>query len=510
MASADIVLLLHSHMPYVRRNGDWPVGEEWLLEAWAESYLPIWRTIEDLSTAALTGKLALTMTPVLAEQLQDGYMEERLAWYLKNKIGHTLLEMERLEAMGDEPRRRLASLFGDLYRGLLHDFEERYRGRMMQVLTKGMECGAIEVLASAATHAHLPSLGSDRNRRAQIEIGMESYRRCFGRDPQGFWLPECSYTPELDAVLAGFSPPLTYVVLDFTAVEGTPAEARTWEPRRLGSTPLVALLRDEAAHDRVWTMRGYPVGDDYREFAKRDHDGWGFQYWRVTSENTPLDEKDIYYPDRAAALAQADAQDFADALRGREEEIAAARTEAEAPALVLAAYDTELMGHWWREGPQWLREVLGLLGEETELPCRVAEKALAGEPPILSPPMTAWNVDGTFSTWVNPGTADIWQKTRRADEDFKRLIEAGGGGAEVKKALVQAAREMLLIEASDWSFMVTRDAAAAYARDRFEAHLARFAAVAEMLDRGDIDAGALASLEETDNLFPWLDVKYWK
>jgi len=510
MAPTDIVILLHTHMPYVRRNGDWPVGEEWLLEAWAESYLPIWRIIEDLTTGALPGRLSLTLTPVLAEQLQDAYMEERLDWYLKNKINHTQLEMERLEAMGDAPRKSLAAYYGDLYRGLLADFDARYRGRMMQVLSDGMDAGAVEVLASAATHAHLPSLASDRSIKGQIEIGLESYRRCFGRDPRGFWLPECSYTPALDRMLAEFSPPLDYVVLDFTAAGETHAEARTWEPHRLGTTPLVALLRDQTAHDLVWTMRGYPSGGDYREFAKRDYDGWGFHYWRVTSENTPLDEKDIYYPGRADELAKADAGDFTNRLRRRAEEITSSGAREGTTSVLLAAYDTELMGHWWKEGPFWLSEVLAQLGGDTRLPCRVAEMALAEEPPAISPHMTAWNVDGTFSTWVNPGTAEIWRETHAMEADFLRRIDDRVGGAERERALLQAARELLLAEASDWTFMITRDAAAAYARDRFEMHRSRFLSLADMLDRDEIAAEALASLEETDNPFPWLELSYWQ
>ncbi|MEW6552768.1 MAG: 1,4-alpha-glucan branching protein domain-containing protein [Actinomycetota bacterium] len=509
MASPAIVILLHTHMPYVRRNGDWPVGEEWLLEAWAESYLPIWKIVEDLTAGVLPGRLCLTLTPILAEQLQDAYMEERLDWYLKNKIEHTRLEMERLEAMGDEPRKALAAYFGDLYRGLLADFDARFRGRMMRVLRSGMDAGAVEVLASAATHAHLPSLGSQGCVKAQIEIGIESYRRCFGRDPRGFWLPECSYTPDLDGVLAAFSPPLQYVVLDFTAPDATAAEAHTWEPRRLGSTPLMALLRDRTAHELVWTLRGYPSGGDYREFAKRDHDGWGFQYWRVTSGHTPLDEKDIYYPDRAEMQAREHAGDFAARLERRAAEAMATSAGTGTAPVLLAAYDTELMGHWWKEGPSWLREVLSRLGGAALLPHQVAEEAVAAELPAISPPMTAWNVDGTFSTWVNPGTAAIWTETRAMEEDLLRRIAGGGSGAEEGRALLQAARELLLAEASDWTFMITRDAAASYARDRFEAHCSRYLAITDMLDRGGMDIPSLASLEDTDNPFPWLSLQSW-
>ena len=508
--AVDVVILLHSHMPYVRRNGDWPVGEEWVLESWAESYLPLWEIIEDLVAGVLPGKLALTMTPVLAEQLRDGYLQERLKGYLENRMRQAREEIVRLRDMGDEPRAALAVSFEKRYGRLLREFEERFRGRMLEALEQGMDAGVVEVLASAATHAHLPSLGSEKSRRAQIEIGLESYRRCFKREPQGFWLPECSYTPDLDAVLAGFSPPLRYVILDHTAPESAPEHASTWEPRRLGSTPLLALMRDRVAHELVWTPQGYPAHGHYREYVKRDHEGHGYQYWRITSETTPLDEKDIYRPDEADEQVRADALDYSANLAERREGISSEMGSVQATGCLLAAYDTELLGHWWREGPSWLREVLALCGAETELPSRVVGKALAGEPSTLTPRMTAWNVDGTFSTWINQGTADIWDETYQVEEELLRRVAAASDNPEVERALIQAAREVLLMEASDWTFMVTRDAAADYARDRFQSHLGRFFAVTEMLDRGELDPGILADLEETDNLFGWLSLDYWK
>jgi 1,4-alpha-glucan branching enzyme len=507
--AADIAILLHSHMPYVRRNGDWPVGEIWILEAWAESYLPTWELIGDLTAGTLKGKLALTLTPVLAEQLRDDYLQELLKGYLENRILQAREEVRRLRGMGDEARARLAASFADNLHRLLRVFEERFRGRMIEVLEEGMEAGVLEVLASAATHAHLPSLGSDTFKRAQIGIGLEEYRRCFDRDPAGFWLPECSYTPDLDTVLAGFSPPLRYVILDHTAPESAPGNAVTWEPGRLGATPIVALMRDRLAHDLVWTPQGYPSGGAYRDYSKRDHEGHGFQYWRITSTQTPLDEKDLYDPLRVADRARADALDFVAKLRGRIEEINSQSGHQAATPFILAAYDTELLGHWWLEGPLWLREVLALLGAETVLPLNFAALSHAESLPVISPSCTAWNVDGTFSTWVGPATADIWDKTHLSENEFERLLAESEGRPPYRRALMQAARELLLMEGSDWSFMITRDQASSYARDRFEAHRERFSAIASMLERGEIDTEILASLEEVDNIFPWLDLDFW-
>ncbi|MBC7253676.1 MAG: DUF1957 domain-containing protein [Actinobacteria bacterium] len=507
MERRSFSILLHTHMPYVRRGGDWPVGEQWILEAWAECYLPLWELVGDLAEGRCPGKLALTMTPILAEQLEDAYLQDRFAAYLRNRKRQAEEEVQRLRNMGDEKRRRLASFFARELEGLLRLFEEKYRGGMMEALRRGMRAGVLEVLASSATHAHLPLLSSDACRAAQVEIGLESYRRNFGQEPAGFWLPECSYTPEMDRVLERFSPPLRYVVLDHTAPDAASPSLPACRACRLGKTSLVVFLRDRLSHRLVWEPDGYPSHGEYREYVKRDYQGHGFQYWRITSPSTPLEEKEVYEPREASARARADAEDFAARMRERWDRLVGGE-EGNEGALLLAAYDTELFGHWWREGPLWLREVLSLLGPECELPRLSAAGIKPQGLPSLSPSRTAWNVDGTFSTWENEGTRDIWEITRSSEEAFISRCREGPDAGKAR-ALLQAARELLLMEASDWSYMVTRDTAAGYARERFYTHAERFRRCMSMLDRGEAEE-ELVRLEETDNPFPWLHAGFWK
>lgn len=505
MERRAFTILLHSHMPYVRRNGDWPVGEQWILEAWAECYLPLWELVEDMAEGRCRGKLALTMTPILVEQLEDAYLRERFAAYLRNRRRQAEEEVVRLRSLGDEGRSRLASLYARELEGLLYLLEGKYREGMLSVLRRGMEAGVLEVLASSATHAHLPLLSTDACRAAQVEIGLECYRRSFGRDPMGFWLPECSYTPQLDRVLERFSPPLRYVVLDHTAPDAAEQSLPTWKACRLGGTSLAAFLRDETSHRLVWEMDGYPSHGEYREYAKRDYQGHGFQYWRITSPSLPLEDKEIYDPAEARARAHADAEHFVARMRERWDRLS--HGEAGDEAIMLAAYDAELFGHWWSEGPIWLREVLDILGPECELPGRVAAMLETSCLPVLSPGRTAWNVDGTFDAWENQGTRDIWEVTRESEEAF--LSRCGGEQDEAaRRALLQAGRELLLMEASDWSYMVTRDTAAGYARERFFSHAERFRRCLAMLDAG-LDEEALSLMEEADNPFSWLDIGYW-
>ncbi len=509
MCKPSIAVLLHTHMPYVRRNVDWPVGEQWILEAWAECYLPVWEIIAELTEGKLPGKLALTFTPVLCEQLQDPHLQERFDGYLDNRIRQAEGERERLRAMGEEARSELASFYRGKLRDLRALYRERFRHRMLEVLREGMEAGVLEVLASSATHAHLPLLSSESCRTAQVAVGLESYRRAFGREPRGFWLPECAYTPDLDGLLDRFAPPLSYVVLDFSAAENAPQGVSTWEPCRLGSTSLVALLRDPLAHRLVWAEDGYPSGGNYRDYSKKDHEGHGFQYWRITSYTTPIDEKEVYRPEQAEEAAREDARDFAERMLARARELAGEYGGAGAGPLLLVAYDTELFGHWWYEGPFWLRSVLRSLHPHLALPGKLAGETRPGALPSITPSCTAWNVDGTFATWQNPRTADMWEETRRMEGEFlSRAARAGAGGSP--RVLAQAARELLILEASDWPYMVTRDAAAEYARLRFRSHCRRLSLLLEAFDGGCEDGGLLRELEETDNLFPWLHPGYWR
>ncbi|MBC7246438.1 MAG: DUF1957 domain-containing protein [Actinobacteria bacterium] len=509
MGEANIALLLHTHMPYVRRNVDWPVGEQWILEAWAECYIPVWDIVADMSEGSLPGKLAMTVTPVLCEQLTDPHLQRRFDDYLDNRIRQAEGEIARLRDMGEEARSALASFYRDRLRELRDLYRERFRHRMLETLREGMEAGVLEVLASSATHAHLPLLPCETCRRAQVAVGLESYRRAFGREPRGFWLPECAYTPDLDGLLRRFSPPISYVVLDFSAAEGDPLDNATWRPRRLGSTPLVALLRDPLAHRLVWAEDGYPSGGSYRDYSKKDHEGHGFQYWRITSHQTPIDDKEVYVPERALAAAEGDARDFAQRIRARLHELAAEGSAGNASPLVLIAYDTELFGHWWYEGPFWLRHVLRHLHPRLVLPGDLAVQAHRDPLPAIAPSVTAWNVDGTFATWRNPRTADMWEETRRAEEEFLSRVtrrEKAGTG----RALAQAARELLILEASDWPYMVTREAAAEYARLRFRSHRDRLSLLLKTVDEGEEDGDLLRELEETDNLFPWLETNCWR
>jgi 1,4-alpha-glucan branching enzyme len=78
-----------------------------------------------------------------------------------------------------------------------------------------------------------------------------------------------------------------------------------------------------------------------------------------------------------------------------------------------------------------------------------------------------------------------------------------------RRLLNQMAREVLLAQSSDWAFILKTQTHTAYAYRRLHDHLARFTALDDAVRKGHVDESWLAGVEETDNLFPFLDYRVY-
>src|SRR5258705_6031797 len=91
----DLAIVLHSHMPYVEGFGTYPFGEEWLFDAVVRSYLPVLEVAEQLT---------MTVTPVLADQLEDRGAAERLRQFLVQwRVGAAAADGSHSAAAWPEP-----------------------------------------------------------------------------------------------------------------------------------------------------------------------------------------------------------------------------------------------------------------------------------------------------------------------------------------------------------------------------------------------------------------------
>src|SRR4051794_35298632 len=460
MSRGRLAIVLHTHMPYVEGFGTWPFGEEWLWEAVATSYVPL------LAVLDRGAPLTLSLTPVLCDQLEaPGALDRCRAFLADVRPASHRLDAEAARADGAEDvAREIERGAGDYARAL---------DALPSDLLAALRPHA--AWTSAATHAVLPLLATDAAVRLQVRTGVAAHRARFGAWRGGFWLPECGYAPWLDPLLEEAG--VHAVCVDLTDVLGRGSD-RHLRPIATEGGPLLVPI-DRATVELVWSDGGYPGHGAYRDYhhrTARDHRPWA-------------NDGSVYDPERAAARARADGADF----------VARVGERVSGGGLTVCALDTELLGHWWHEGPLWLAAVLDAAppeGPEGGPPDDALTRARPPPPPAPDPdppatggtprgpatgagppagappppPLaldrdhaTTWGTPRDLATWSGPPAAALAWAARVAE---LRVVAAGAGAPD------RALRELLMLQSSDWAFLETRALAGPYPRERAAAHAA--------------------------------------
>jgi 1,4-alpha-glucan branching enzyme len=475
--------VLHTHLPWLAHHGRWPVGEEWLYQAWADSYLPLVRVLDRLAAEGYRDVLTLGVTPILADQLDDPYCLAGFnAW-----LADWRLRSEHLAASRDPDARRLARVEFRAASTALEEAATGWRQGGSPRWRALADSGVIELLGGPATHPVLPLL-DPRVARIALAAGLDDARTRLGREPAGIWAPECGWAPGLERSYA--SAGVSHLVVDEAtlAAAGQPTSAGY----RLGDTDVVAFGRDLAVTNRIWSSRhGYPGGADYRDFHAIDP-AEGFRLWRVTG---PSPDKQPYDPDAATRALERDAADFVDAVRQR---LCQIHERDGRPGLVVAAYDTELFGHWWHEGPQFLDRVLRLLpaaGVRVST-LRGAMNAADFEPrPSILPPAGTWGAGKDFRLWAGDPVGELVADGAAVQKRLLAVLDSELSTGQLsgrRPDLDQLIRETLMHLAGDWAFAISRDQAPDYAWRRALGHRDSVHWIADALGRGPADALAAA------------------
>ncbi|MEX0973022.1 MAG: 1,4-alpha-glucan branching protein domain-containing protein [Solirubrobacterales bacterium] len=465
-SAGDLAIVLHSHMPYVEGFGTYPFGEEWLFDAVIRSYLPVLEVADQLT---------MTVTPVLADQLEDRGAAQRLRQFLLEwRVGAAEADMEQVPTEcrpaceGELARYRHALALLDAAGGdPLRPFQDAARE------------GRVALASSAATHAVLPLLATRAGVRLQVDAGVRSHRRRFGWDG-GFWLPECAYAPGLEARLAERG--VGWFCVDQSAHEADPLDALA--PVATPAGP-VALPIDWGAIQWLWSLNGYPSDPAHAQFAGKSLRG--VRLWKVGGG--------AYDPAAAEAAARRQAGEFLAAVAARLGEFSASRGRR---GLLVFAIDTELLGHWWSEGATWLREVLaGAAAAGVRL--LTVPQALDEHEPVERPLLaSSWGEEKDLSTWDSPAVADLAWGARRLELRLLRALARGRRGP----AALRAARELLAVQASDWAFLDKRGQAGDYPYRRATDHAE---AMLEAIDSGAGGTPSMRALAPDLSLAPLLE-----
>lgn len=539
--------VLHSHIPFVREAGVWPHGEVWLFEAMAECYIPVLDCLFRLHEEHLPVHLTLSVTPVLLEQLADPLLQSHFEGYLTDQLSRAESDRQFFERSGRPNMQALAQRHTAFYRGIRRLYAGRLGGSLVGALARLEDAGVIEIATSAATHAYLPLLSRDASIRLQLETARHTHRRHFGHFPTTIWLPECAYRPAVTRRGGGQRPGLealleplglslffaeTFMVTGgrpesvadddvigiYQAVQAAalPAEPKSRRARLRSShhpywvrgSQVAVLGRDHRTGSQVWSgAHGYPGDAFYQEFHKR-HEGSGLRYWRVTGRELDLDHKQRYEPERAAARVSAHARHF---VHLAAEQLQHAAEAGGGTPILVSAYDSELFGHWWREGVDWLEAVLRASASAPGIRLMTAGEAVRRHPPRRSVrvPEGSWGAGGGHAVWRNDSNAWIWPEIEAAEAALGANIRAGELASPDKPRLNQAARELMLMQASDWPFLISTGQAADYAAERFRVHRQRLYQVLGAPGAAPAEPGAIQRIFEKDNLFADLDAGWF-
>ncbi len=560
-AFGSFIMVLHSHIPYVLGHSTWPHGSNMLYDAAADSYLPILQAVENLAAEGLAANIAIGLTPVTMEQLADNRFKDWFPGYLNDKCIAADKNEQEFRSRGDLHLAYLASRWRNHFAYLSTKFCDHYQRDILTAFRRQQDDGNIEIMSSAATHGYLPLLREDGSVQAQLMQGIAVYERYMGCRPRGCWLPECAYRPR-----AQWAPPpattgeetpylrkgieeflgengLDYFITDAHMLDSThplsvdiehgdtlgklwhrvrrsdrPAAAATvHRPYFVGHhfedhPPVVAFVRHPQTSLQVWSgEHGYPGDSNYLEFHKKHIPG-DLRYWAVTGRDVDLASKQQYSPDNAAERTDIHAGNFLWAVK---ETLRGAPHDGGSPILV-APFDAELFGHWWHEGPWWLEKTLRWMNRDPDIIVTTPRNHLVAEPPneAIALPEGSWGAGGGHFVWLNDNTNWTWRRIYDAELDMRQLVtESGRGHDEAAAALIkQAARELLLMQASDWQFLITTGSAPDYAAARLNAHysdykkcadLARRYARGEFIEQHEWDE--FGDIAARDSIFPDID-----
>ena len=564
-------IVLHSHLPYVLAHGRWPHGTDWLCEAAAETYLPIGRILNELVAEGYTPKLTIGLSPVLCEQLADSSFKSEFVVYLNQKIKAAQQDAEEFYRHDEQQMLVNARIWERWYSETLQHFSQIGQDILFE-FRKLQEDGYLEIITCGATHGYYPLLSRDESLQAQTKAAVKNYRKHFGRSPRGIWLPECAYRPSYKWTSPQLvnGKPLTYLrkgvdeflsengldffIIDSPLLKGgksagvyidrfealkilwgqfeksyhpraeefdkTPREVYLVSSATEGKKPTAIFTRDPDTGILVWSgEHGYPGDGNYLDFHKKRFPG-GLRYWAVTSPKSDLADKVEYHLETALARTTENAGHYVATIADL---LTTYQKSSGHEGILVAPYDAELFGHWWCEGPQFLKEVLKQLCVSDTVALTFLSEDLDRRKPtrVVSIPEGSWGEGNHHYIWLNDENAWTWKHIYECEDKMCALARwwrehPDRQDFQLRDLLEQAARELMVLSASDWQFLISTWAARDYAELRLAEHYADFKRIAQIADKkiggepiSDGDWTFFADCKARDTLFPEIEIDWF-
>lgn len=527
MVKGFLALVLHAHLPFVRHpEKEGELAEEWLFEAITETYIPIINILNRLVEKGVDFRLTINISPSLTSMLADELLQNRYKKHLEKLIELSEKEVNRTKYQPEF--NRLAEMYRYLFKEAYYVYQDKYQGNLLRAFKEFQNMGKVELITSAATHGYLPLFLTEESINAQIETGIKTYQNFFNKEPEGIWLPESGFKPELDPILAANN--IKYFISSSHGLLYSVPRPRYGLYAPIYTPEGVAVFgRDIETSKQVWSAdEGYPGDYNYREFYRdigydldyeyikdylpsgiRKHTG--LKYYKITNKS---DWKEPYDPDKAREKAAEHAGNF---IFNRQHQIKYLDQVMDRKPIIVAPYDAELFGHWWFEGPQWLEYVFEKLHyDQDEVRTITPSEYLEIYPKnqVAMPVESSWGYKGYHEVWLNDSNDWIYRHLHEAELKMKSMSEKfrdlDDRNTLIYRCLNQLARELLLAQSSDWAFIMKTNTMVEYAVFRTKKHLKNFFDLLEQIENNNIDENFLKKLENQNNIFPFIDFKSYR
>lgn len=517
-----VSFVLHAHLPFVHHpESEDYLEEQWLYEAISETYLPLLTNFQKLVEEKVDFRITMSITPPLLNMLDNKLLQRRYIKYLRKHIELAKKEVKR--TVYDEHLNSLSKYYVQKYSNDLHLFKDVYECNLISAFKHFQDIGVLEIITCGATHGYFPILYTTlQTIKAQIGVGVQTYKKYFGKNPRGIWLPECGYIPEADEFLKEFG--IEYIITESHGIlyaDPTPVYG-TFAPI-VSPKGVIAFGRDIESSRQVWSsINGYPGDYNYREFYRdigydadyeyikpyiasngaRVHTG--IKYYRITGKT---ESKEYYNLQWAKDSAEKQAGHFLDS---RISQINHLSSLMEKPPIILCPYDAELYGHWWYEGPYWLYILFKKIYFDQDNFKLITPGEYIDKFPLMqeaTPCRSSWGANGYSEVWLNPSNDYVHRHLHVAGDRMVELCHLFPNEQNKlkKSALNQCARELLLAQSSDWLFIITNGTMVDYAKKRIKDHIGRFTKLYEQIKDNNIDREFLKSIQKKDCIFPEID-----
>lgn len=482
--------------------------------------------MDNLTRDQVRFRLSLALSPPLLAMMRDPLLMTRCEMRLEALLKLATRETKRTAA--EDPAFHEATLFAEQDLAELKDLFVHGCGRdLVGAFARHKEKGSIEILTCAATHGFLPLMANTREAvRAQIQVAATDFRRIFGQPAEGIWLPECGYFEGVEAFLLEAGLRYSFLEAHGLTEASPPPSFGVMAP--IVSTGGIAFFgRDMESSRQVWSAEaGYPGDHAYREFYKdagyelpeeelldfmnagEPRRPVGLKRHRVTGR-PELHLKEPYVRAWALERAAAHAAHFA---HDRALQAEHAGRQMPRPPIIVTPYDAELFGHWWFEGPQFLEQVFREFHRRGDVVATTPPEYLArfDECEVATPHPSTWGASGYSSVWLNETNDWIYPHYDAAARRMVRLAQSfPQADGLLARALNQAARELLLAQASDWAFIMHARTMVEYATSRVVGHLQRFSELADAIESQTLVEAEVEAAEAEWPIFPWMDYRVY-